>query len=54
MGDEPIGERIRAVEIHVATLILERTQRSAREWTIIMVGIGLIVSIVAKNLGWLK
>jgi hypothetical protein len=54
MGDEPIGERIRAVEVQLTAFIEAHKQKSGREWAIIMAGFVLILSIAAKNLGWIK
>jgi hypothetical protein len=54
MGDEPFGERLVRLETQMMTFLEAQKQRSTREWAIIMVGIGLILSIAAKNLGWVK
>jgi hypothetical protein len=70
MSDETLAERIVRLETQMKSIqddIQSRATvaavtsiqrlldgRSNREWAIIMVGIGLVVSILAKNLGWVK
>lgn len=54
MSDETLAERIVRLETQVQTFIEAQRSKAGREWAIIMVGIGLVVSILAKNLGWVK
>jgi hypothetical protein len=70
MSDETLAERIVRLETQMKSIqddIQSRATvaavtsiqrlldgRSNREWAIIMVGIGLVISILAKNLGWVK
>jgi hypothetical protein len=54
MSDETLAERIVRLETQITTIIDAHKAKAGREWAIIMVGIGLVVSILAKNLGWVK
>jgi hypothetical protein len=68
MNDETLAERIVRLETQilgiskdleakakhetVATIQKSLDARSTREWTIIMTGIGLILAIISKAMGW--
>ena len=55
MGDDkPIGERIAVLETEMRHIRASLTTRSIREWGILMVIVGLLATVLAKNMGWIN
>jgi hypothetical protein len=54
MSEETWGERIVRLETQIESFIEAQKSKAGREWAIIMTGIGLVVTVLAKNFGWLK
>lgn len=51
MGDELQGERIAVLETKVNALEKGSDTRATREWAIILVVLGLLITTIAKALG---
>jgi hypothetical protein len=48
-----LEEKVLAQEGRVSALYTQLTAKAGREWTIIMTGIGLAGTIIAKSLGFM-
>ena len=58
MGDETedkidVAVAIAVLKEKMSSLERQIASRQSREWAIIMTGVGLIGTIIAKSLGWL-
>ncbi len=55
MGDEHTDLRIAVAVLQnkIETLEKAAAGRATREWAMVMTGLGLIGTIIVKNLGWL-
>jgi hypothetical protein len=54
MGDESLAERIVRIETQMQQILEHSKARQTREWAIVTTGLGLILTIIVKNLGWLQ
>lgn len=52
MGSDDQGERIRALEVKVEHLRRDVDKQAAREWAIFMACFGVLLTVLAQNLGW--
>ncbi len=52
MTDESLAERIVRIETQMQQVLEQSKARAAREWAIIMTGIGLVATIIVKGLGF--
>lgn len=54
MGNEDPGERLAVLETQMKHLKEATTARAAREWAIFMAVLGLLLAVLAKNMGWIN